>query len=111
MDCKAHHGCHLRMIPMGVMSVEIRMRRIPPAELGPMLRAARERAGLGLREAARRAGVSQGYLWLLEASRRAPSAAVAQVLAEVLTLTTEEREQLLAAAVNDAGRSNPARAA
>ncbi|WP_405580689.1 helix-turn-helix domain-containing protein [Streptomyces sp. NBC_01092] len=76
-----------------------------------MLRAARERAGLGQREAARRTGVSQGYLWLLEAGQRAPSAVVAEMLAAVLALTDEEREQLRAAAVDDAGRSHPARGA
>lgn len=89
----------------------IRERRTPPEGLGPMLRSARERAGAGQRETARRAGVSQGYLWLLEAGQRVPSTAVAEVLAEVLALTPEEREQLRAAAVDDAGRSNPARGA
>ncbi|MET7890636.1 helix-turn-helix domain-containing protein [Streptomyces mirabilis] len=88
----------------------IRERRTPPEELGPMLRAARERAGMGQREAARRAGVSQGHLWLLEAGQRVPSAAVAEDLAGALALTAEEHEQLRAAAVDDAGRSNPARA-
>lgn len=89
----------------------IRERRTPPEGLGSMLRAARERAGAGQRATARRAGVSQGHLWLLEAGQRVPSAAVAEVLAEVLALPAEEREQLLAAAVDDAGRSNPARGA
>ena len=76
-----------------------------------MLRTARERAGLGQREAARRTGVSQGHLWMLEASQRVPSVAVAEDLAEALALTREECEQLRAAAVDDAGRSNPARSA
>jgi transcriptional regulator with XRE-family HTH domain len=89
----------------------IRERRTPPEGLGPMLRAARERAGMGQRETARRAGVSQGHLWLLEAGQRVPSAIVAEDLAAALTLTAEEREQLRAAAVDDAGRSNPARGA
>lgn len=74
-----------------------------------MLRAARERAGLGQREAARLAGVSQGHLWLLEAGQRVPSVAVAEQLAAVVALTVEELEQLRATAVDDAGRSNPAR--
>ena len=89
----------------------IRERRTPPEDLGPMLRAARVRTGIGQREAGRRAGVSQGYLWLLEAGQRVPSTAVAEVLEEVLALTVEERAQLRAAAVDDAGRSNPARRA
>ncbi|MGP4008166.1 helix-turn-helix domain-containing protein [Streptomyces sp. 4N124] len=91
--------------------MEIRERRTPPEELGPMLRAARERAGLGQREAARRAGVSQGHLWMLEAGQRVPSASVAEDLVEALALTPEESGQLRAAAVSDAGRSNPARSA
>ncbi|MCX4671580.1 helix-turn-helix domain-containing protein [Streptomyces sp. NBC_01381] len=68
--------------------MEIRQRRTPPDEFGPMLRCARERAGIGQREAARLVGVSQGYLWLLEAGRRVPSVAVAEVLATTLALTT-----------------------
>lgn len=91
--------------------MEIRERRTPPEGLGAMLRTARERAGLGQREAAREAGVSQGHLWALEAGRRVPSAAVAEDLAAVLTLASDELAQLRAAAVDDAGRSNPARAA
>jgi hypothetical protein len=48
---------------------------------------------------------------MLEASQRVPSVAVAEDLAEALALTREECEQLRAAAVDDAGRSNPARSA
>ncbi|MFC5670830.1 helix-turn-helix domain-containing protein [Streptomyces incanus] len=75
-----------------------------------MLRAARERAGLGQREAARRTGLTHGYLWLLENGQRTPSMAVAELLADALALTLEECKQLYAAAVDDAGRSHPARA-
>lgn len=87
----------------------IRIRRTPPAELGPILRLARERAGVGLRNLARQAGIDAGYVTHLEAGRRCPSAAVAQRLAELLPLTDDERTQLYAASVDDAGRSHPDR--
>jgi transcriptional regulator with XRE-family HTH domain len=87
-----------------------RMRRTPPADFGPTLAAARTRAGLGQRETARRAALSSGYLANLEAGRRCPSISALEALAEVVPFTPEEREQLAAVAVPDAGRSNPLRA-
>lgn len=75
-----------------------------------MLRAARERAGLGVREAARQAALSGGYLANLEAGGRCPSQRVAELLASVLNLEGDERAQLYAAAVTDAGRNSPWRA-
>lgn len=89
--------------------VEIRQRRTPPAGLGPMLRAARERAGLGQREAARRAGLSPGYVRHLEDGSRCPSRTVAEQLATTLGLDDGEQAQLYAAAVTDAGRDHPGR--
>lgn len=89
----------------------IRQRRTPPAELGPMLRAARERAGLGLRQAARRAGLSPGHVVHLEVGSRCPSRSVAEQLAAVLELDDDEQAQLYAAAVRDAGRDHPWHAA
>jgi transcriptional regulator with XRE-family HTH domain len=76
-----------------------------------MLRAARERAGLGVREAARQAAISGGYLANLEAGGRCPSQRVAELLADALGLEGDERTQLYAAAVTDAGRNSPWRAA
>ncbi|XUL89728.1 helix-turn-helix domain-containing protein [Streptomyces galilaeus] len=87
-----------------------RTRRTPPDDLGPTLAAARARAGLGQRETARIAALSSGYLANLEAGRRCPSTSALDALAEVLPFTPEERERLAAAAVPDAGRSNPLRA-
>lgn len=87
----------------------IRERRVPPAGFGPMLRTARERAGLGQREAARDLGLSAGYMAHLEAGERCPSATVADRIADLLGLDQAEREQLLAAAVDDAGRDHPER--
>ncbi|MEU6244822.1 helix-turn-helix transcriptional regulator [Streptomyces sp. NPDC047024] len=75
-----------------------------------MLRGARQRSGLGLREVARQAGLSSGYVADLEAGRRCPSVTVAQRLVEVLGLVEGDRAQLLTAAVTDAGRDNPLRA-
>lgn len=91
--------------------MEIRQRRTPPEGLGPMLRAAREGAGLGVREAARRAGLSSGYVAHLEAGDRCPSRTIAARLAAVLELDDDEQAQLYAAAVTDAGRDHPARTA
>ncbi|WP_406462316.1 helix-turn-helix domain-containing protein [Streptomyces sp. NBC_01622] len=87
----------------------VRERRTPPEGLGPLLRSARERAGLGLREAAREAGVSSGYLANLEAGTRSPSATVASRIADALSLDEAQRGQLLTAAVTDAGADHPAR--
>lgn len=87
--------------------MEIRMRRTPPATFGPALRQARERAGLGLREAARLAGTSHGYLIGLEAGTRCPSVTMAGRLADALGLDDAERAVLLAGAVDDAGLDHP----
>ncbi|MFF7021957.1 helix-turn-helix domain-containing protein [Streptomyces klenkii] len=89
--------------------MDIRERRIPSPSFGPALRAARERTGLGLRETARRAGVSAGYLANLEAGRRSPSTAALSALTDVLGPTDAERAALAEAAVDDAGRDHPAR--
>ncbi len=82
-------------------------RRIPPPELGPLLRAARLRAGLGLRETARRVEISHPYLLRLESGERCPSQAIADALAEVLDLPAAEAAILAGAAVSGAGRDHP----
>ncbi|MFE7229868.1 helix-turn-helix domain-containing protein [Streptomyces sp. NPDC057596] len=89
----------------------IRVRRTPPQGLGPLLRTARERAGLSQSEVGRRAGIPQGYVWKLETGQRCPSTAVAERLADVLRLKLPECKTLFGCAVDDAGRSHPARAA
>ncbi|MET9414117.1 helix-turn-helix transcriptional regulator [Streptomyces klenkii] len=89
--------------------MSVRERRIPSPNFGPTLRAVRERAGLGLRETARRAGVSAGYLANLEAGRRSPSMTALSALADVTCPTAAERATLAEAAVRDAGRDHPAR--
>jgi DNA-binding XRE family transcriptional regulator len=91
--------------------VMIRVRRTPPEGLGCMLRTARERAGMGQRQAARKADLSPGYMAHLEAGDRCPSQTVAARLATVLELDDGEQAQLYAAAVTDAGRDHPARTA
>jgi hypothetical protein len=53
--------------------------------------------------------VSHAYLAALEGATRCPSTVTAAALAEALGLTDAERERLAAAAVGDAGRSNPLR--
>lgn len=87
----------------------VRYRREAPADVGPMLRAARERAGLKVTEAAFLAGVSRPQLSNCEAGRRLPSAVVARALADVLCLDDADRARLMAVAVDDAGRSHPER--
>ncbi|MFE3110634.1 helix-turn-helix domain-containing protein [Kitasatospora indigofera] len=67
-------------------------RRIPPAELGAALRAARVRAGHRVRETARLAGVSASYLSALRRGLRCPSVPMAEVLARVLPLLDHERQ-------------------
>ncbi|MEV8036730.1 helix-turn-helix transcriptional regulator [Streptomyces sp. NPDC086182] len=89
----------------------IRHRRTPPEGLGPMLRGARERQGLGVRELARLVGLSAGYAAHLEAGSRCPSWTVAERLIEVLQLNDAEQGQLQQAAVTDAGRDHPVRTA
>ena len=85
-------------------------RQIPPAELGVVLRAARVRAGRGVRETARLAGVSASYLSALERGLRCPSVPMAEALAQVLPLFDDERRVLLGAAAPGVGRGHPARA-
>lgn len=87
--------------------MDVRERRTPPPGFGPMLRAARKRVGLGVRETARRAGLSAGYLVNLERGDRSPSRSVAQRLADTLDMDEAERAALLAGSVADAGRDHP----
>lgn len=84
-------------------------RQVPPPELGPALKAARVRAGLGLRQAARAAGITHAYLRDLETGQRCPSSAVVAELLRVLPLENEEAAVLVAAGLPDRGRSHPAR--
>lgn len=89
----------------------IRERRIPPESLGPILRAARDRAGLSQSAVATAAGVRRAYITKLEDSARCPSVAVAQALCAVLALDGAEAALLLGCAVDDAGHNHPARTA
>ena len=97
---------------VGCMSEPIvRQRRTPPAGLGPALRTARGHAGLSQSAVARRVGLTSSYLAKLENGTRCPSVTMAGRLAVVLALGDDERRQLLAAAVNDAGADHPYRRA
>lgn len=87
----------------------IRIRRTPPRGLGRVLRLARERAGLSQGALAAEVGVRPDFISKLERSERCPSALVADALAVVLDLDAAATELLAAAAVDDAGRSHPAR--
>ncbi|MFJ9903952.1 helix-turn-helix domain-containing protein [Streptomyces sp. NPDC101152] len=89
----------------------IRQRRTPPEGVGPMLRRARDRAGLSQSELAVRVGVRRPYINKLEHSARCPSLLVAQALADVLALDEDETAVLYGCAVDDAGHNHPARVA
>lgn len=79
-------------------------RHLPPPGLGPVLRDARTRSGLSIRETARRAGISYGYLGMLETGRRCPSLSVADALDAALGLEDTEWAVLDAAALPGVGR-------
>jgi transcriptional regulator with XRE-family HTH domain len=87
----------------------IRQRRIPPDGLGDALRQAREDAGLSQGALALAVGVGPDYISKLERGIRCPSQRAAGALAAALKLNTVARALLDAAAVDDAGRSHPAR--
>lgn len=84
---------------------------MPPDALGPMLHAARDRAGLPQSAVATAAGVRRAYVTKLEGSARCPSLAVAQALCTVLALDDNEAALLLGCSVDDAGHNHPARTA
>lgn len=89
--------------------MEQRIRRTPPAELGATINRARLRAGYRLREAERLLAVSHPYLLRLESGERVPSKAVASRLVALFVMDDDERAELLAAAVDDAGANHPMR--
>lgn len=73
-------------------------REIGP-RLGSEIDAARSRAGLTFREAARRIGISAGYLCELTKGRRCPSTGVAEDIVAVLPMTAGAAEELRRVAV------------
>ena len=84
-----------------------RERHVLPADVAAILRHARHTRGWSLREVARRSGVANGYVSLLERGLRAPSLSVAQALASTLGLSPAEAARLYDHAVDDAGRDYP----
>lgn len=85
------------------------IRHQPDPALGPMLKTARARAELGMREAARRVGIAPSYLCELESGTRCPSVTVGTQLFQVLGLNEEEGRVLAASVVADRGRDHPLR--
>jgi len=79
-------------------------RHYPPPGFGAVLNAARRRRGLSQRELAADAGISAGYLAMLETDRRAPSKSVADTLVLALRLDGADRLVVLSAAIPDVGR-------
>lgn len=86
-------------------------RHYPPSDFGPTLAAGRRRASLGLRQAARAAGIPPGYWCLLEQGQRSPSETVAALLIVALHLDNTDADTIWNAAVPDAGRDYPRRPA
>lgn len=82
-------------------------RHYPPPGFGAILSAARRRRGLSQRQLAKTAGISPGYLAMLETDRRAPSESVALDLVDALRLTGDDRLAVLDASVPDVGRDSP----
>jgi transcriptional regulator with XRE-family HTH domain len=77
----------------------VRQRRSAPPGLGPMLAAARRRAGLSQEETARLAGIGVDTLRGLETRSSVPSRRAVLALADVLALDEAEREQVLDAVI------------
>lgn len=72
--------------------------------IGDMIRTARESKGLSLSDAAKRIGVSKGYLWEIEAGRFTnPTISVAAGMRRVLGLSAKK---LLDAAIDAAGEQS-----
>lgn len=84
-------------------------RHIPPPEFGDTLRAARQRAGKGLRAVAAACRTSYGYLGMLERNERAPSESMAEELIKALQLAGHEAEIIRRHAVARHGRDWPGR--
>ena len=76
-------------------------------QTGAMLRAARHRRGLSIREAAKVAGSSRGYLSQLELGQRAPSMTRARIIIRAYHLTEQEASILKAESVEGVGRDKP----
>lgn len=83
--------------------------QLPPAEIGPILAAARARSGLSFRALARLVGASAGHLCMVEHARCRPSASLAASLVHHLRLTGSDAKVILAAGVPGVGRDFPLR--
>lgn len=92
---------------MHCCGANVRQPQTLPPEVAASIRQCRLEAGLSVREAARRAGISPGFLWDLEHARRAPSLGTVVSLLRTLDFTDSQMEALCMSAVLDAGRYNP----
>lgn len=95
--------------PEGHGAREETTRHTVTPELAAMLAAARRRRGWSQREAARKVEVAYGMIGHLEHCRRAPSAVLAEKIADVYRLDSAEAAMLRAEAVEGAGRDSPFR--
>jgi transcriptional regulator with XRE-family HTH domain len=81
---------------------------LTPATAG-LLRQARLRRGLSLKETARIAGTSKGYLSMLESAQRAPSLTMAEVLIRAYQLDGAEARALKGESIEGTGRDKARR--
>ncbi len=72
------------------MRTKIKERETTSPGFGSRLRTAREKIGISVSELARRVGVKQPTIWLLENDRRGPSFTLACRLAKVLGVAVSE---------------------
>jgi transcriptional regulator with XRE-family HTH domain len=80
-------------------------------ESAAMIKRARLAKGWTLAEAAKTAGITEAFWWMLENQHRAPSMTTAQAIARVLGLDWDQAEMLYSESVENAGRSKASRSA
>jgi transcriptional regulator with XRE-family HTH domain len=78
-------------------------------ESAAMIKRARLAKGWTLADAAKTAGITEAFWWMLENQHRAPSMETARGIARVLDLDWDQSEQLYSESVENAGRSKPSR--
>jgi transcriptional regulator with XRE-family HTH domain len=94
-----HLGLGGQAAPLGNAVWE---RHLLPPDLADGLRRTRQARGLSLRQVARMAGISAGFLSRLERAERCPRVSTAVRLAAVLDLDDDLADELIGASVDDA---------
>jgi transcriptional regulator with XRE-family HTH domain len=92
----------------GTVDQDLPTRHYPPADWGPWLRSVRLELGLSLPQAARRAGISAGFLCQLEQSQRCPSWSTADMIRDAYGIGGDELDRLFSVAVVGRGTGDRA---